>query len=256
MRTATARTILAVSVAAAWFTVAAGQCHVAAADPCVLDLHGKGAPRLTRSCTDDAWKGHVVFELPGRFADADKNGWHETVLQIDVDPKRGCGCAVFRITYEGEPAGFSVNIGDSPTNDGQGGDDWSTRFDAELDVVHRDLTAFGSERLGAPADLRIFGMRGLPLADRVLEIEVCDQSVRFAIDSKGKQQAFSGFFNTYHSRDLLTIRPSADADGSSGDPPDSRIYAAFNRVIHRRSGRPAQNRFGSGVRRVEISLTP
>ena len=211
---------------------------------------------MARSCTEDAWQGHIVFGLPDRFADDDHNGWHETVLQIDVDPKRGCGCAVFRITYEGEPSGFSVNIGDSPTNDGQGGDDWTTRFDAEIDVLYRDLTAFGSERPGAPADARVFGMRALPLADRVLELEVCDQSVRFAIDAKGKKQALSGFFNTYRSRDLIAIRPPAEAGNPDGDQPDSRIYAAFNRVIHRRSGRPAQNRFGSGVRRVEISLTP
>jgi hypothetical protein len=77
----------------------------------VIDLHGEGAPRLTRSCTEDAWKSHLVFELPDRFADADRNGWHEVVLRIDVDPKRGCGCAVFRIRYEGEPTGFSLNTG-------------------------------------------------------------------------------------------------------------------------------------------------
>jgi hypothetical protein len=254
-----ARTILLVSLAAACSTLAGAQCPVGASGPCAIDLRGENTPRLSRSCSDDAWKTHLAFELPDRFADADANGWHETVLQIDVDPKRGCGCVVFRITYEGEPRGFSVNIGDSPTNDGYGGDEWSTRFDAELEIVRRDLTAFGSERPGAPADLQIFGMRALPIAGRVLELEVCDQSIRFAIDPEGSrdhERAFNGFFHTHHSRDLFTIRPSAGPDKSSGDQPDSRIYAAFNRVIHRRAGRPAQDRFGSGVRRVEISLTP
>lgn len=251
-----ARTTLLLVLMAARATAAAAGCQTAAVGPCVIELHGKGAPRLTRSCTEDVWRSHLAFELPDRFSDADGNGWHEAVVRIDVDPRGGCGCAVFRITYEGQPAGFSVNIGDSPTNDGYGGDDWSTRFDAELHIHGRDLTAFGAERPGAPADQQIFGMRALPLADAVLELEVCDQSVRFVVETKGKEPPLTGFFNSYHSRELISIRSSAEAGDPKADRPDSRIYAAFNRVIHRRSGRPAQDRFGSGVRRVEIALIP
>jgi len=223
------------------------QCKPSMVAPCGIELHGDGAPRLTGSCADEAWKGHLVFELPERFADADENGWHEVVLQLDLDPKKGCGCAVFRVAYEGTPVGHTVNIGDSPTNDGFGGDSWSTRFDAELLVLHRDLDAFGAERRNSPAETRIFGLRHLPLADRVLELEVCDQSIRFVLDE------LNGFFNTYASNEMIAIRP---ATSGAKDAPDSRIFAAFNRVIHRRGGRPSHDRFGSGVRRVEISLTP
>lgn len=241
------RTLGLVLLAASGCADAIAQCRPATLAPCALVLHGESAPALSGSCGDEAWKGHLLFELPERFADADENGWSEVVLQLDLDPKRGCGCAVFRVFYEGEPRGFTVNIGDSPTNDGYGGDSWSTPYDAELLVAQRDLEAFGAERKGSPSETRIFGLHRLPLAGRVLELEVCDQSVRFALDELG------GFFNTYASHELIAIRPSAAAGKNGGD---ARIYAAFNRVIHRRAGRPSHDRFGSGVRRVEVALTP
>lgn len=241
------RTLIAFLLPVIWSEEGMALCRPSTVEPCRIELHGEAAPRLTGSCGDEAWKGHLAFELPQRFADADANGWHEVVLQLDLDPKRGCGCAVFRIAYEGEPVGHTVNIGDSPTNDGYGGDAWSTRFDAEILVSQHDVDGFGAERRNSPAESRIFGLRHLPLADRVLELEVCDQSIRFALDE------LNGFFNTYASNELIAIRP---ATSGSKDAADSRIYAAFNRVIHRRAGRPSHDRFGSGVRRVEISLTP
>ncbi len=241
------RPLFALVLPVLWSAEGMAVCRPATLGPCVIELHGEAAPRLSGSCREEGWQGHLDFLLPQRFADADANGWHEVVLQLDLDPRRGCGCAVFRITYEGEPVGHTVNIGDSPTNDGYGGDSWSTRFDAEIIVLHRDLDGFGAERRNTPAESRIFGLRQLALKDRMLELEVCDQSIRFALDE------MNGFFNTYASNELIAIRPGASAGKDAADP---RIYAAFNRVIHRRSGRPSHNRFGSGVRRVEISLTP
>jgi hypothetical protein len=120
-------------------------------------------------------------------------------------------------------------------------------------MQRRDLTAARRERPGArPSPDSVSGTRGRGPRARVSRAI----NRRFAIDAKGKERELSGFFNTAHSRDLLAIRPPEAAAGAGEDRPDSLIYAAFNRVIHRRSGRPAQNRFGSGVRRVEISLTP
>jgi hypothetical protein len=63
----------------------------------------------------------------------------------------------------------------------------------------------------------------------------------------------NGFVNASGARELIAI--GAPKGGRNGAQ-DARIYAAFNRVIHRRSGRPAHDRFGSGVRRVELALTP
>lgn len=247
------RVSLVACAAVGWAADGAAQCRPAAVAPCVIELHGEGAPKATGSCGDEAWKAHLGFDLPERFADADENGWHEVVLELDLEPKRGCGCVVFRIAYEGEPTGYTANIGDSPTNNGHGGDAWSTSFDAELMVLNRDLTAYGSERPGSLGDLQVFGLRATPLDDAILELEFCDQSLRYAVEPAGDAPPFLGFVNTYQSRDLLSIRAPS---GEEGTGPDAKIHAAFNRVIHSRSGRPSQNRFGAGVRRVEISLTP
>lgn len=43
------------------------------------------------------------------------------------------------------PTGFSVNIGDSPTNDGGGGDKGSTQHDAEVQINGLDFSAFKSD---------------------------------------------------------------------------------------------------------------
>lgn len=43
------------------------------------------------------------------------------------------------------PTGFSVNIGDSPSNDGGGGDKAHTRHDAEVQLSGSDFSAFRSE---------------------------------------------------------------------------------------------------------------
>ena len=83
-----AGTIVLIVLAAARADTVTAQCHVAAAKPCAIDLRGAGAPRMSDSCTTEAWKGHIAFELPDNFADADRNGWHEVVVRLDVDPTR------------------------------------------------------------------------------------------------------------------------------------------------------------------------
>ena len=237
-------------------TPAASRCKPVEAGPCVLDLHGEGAPRAAAICGNEAWEPHLSFDLPERFADVDGNGWHETVIELNLDPGLGCGCVVFRIVFEGEPTGHSVNIGDSPTNDGHGGDAFSTLFDAELMLQGDDLTAFGSEKPQSQSDAQIFGLRDLPIEDGVLELEVCDQSLRFSIDGSTGEDGLGGFFNTYTSRDLLGIVAPPEDDEARATEPDASIHAAFHRVIHRRNGAPSQNRLGRGIRRVEISLNP
>jgi hypothetical protein len=248
------------AVTAGTGTGVSAQCRVAASKPCEIVLRGEGAPAATPSCAEGAWKHHLSFELPEKFADADGDGWHEVVFELDLDPARGCGCAVFRITIDGAPTGHFVNIGDSPTNDGYGGDADSTRFDAELMLYGgRRLAVFGSDRHGEPVgSQQILGLDSLELADATVELEVCDQSVRFAVEPPGDSDGIDGILTAATTGDLMAIRrPTSTAKDSAGEiGADAKIHAAFNRVIHRRAGRPAQKRFGTGVRRVEISLTP
>jgi hypothetical protein len=249
-----ARILGVVVVVACWATSARAQCAATTAPACAIDLHGEDAPRLSKSCTGEAWKGHLGLDLPERFADGNKDGWHEVVLDLRLDPVHGCGCVVFRIDYGTELDGVNVNIGDSPTNDGYGGDAWSTVFDAEILIGSTHLSAFATEQAGSPAELQLFGISDMPIAGETLELEVCDQSVRFAVDPDDVD-GLRGFFTTYRSRELISIRPVPDGVDAA-QAPDARIHASFNRVIHHRTGRPSHDRYGTGVRRVEIQLTP
>src|SRR4051812_45913335 len=56
-------------------------------------------------------------------------GWKEAVLKVDLT---GCTSARLVAQYEGLPHDWTLNIGDSPTNDGFGGDAGTTDNDAEL----------------------------------------------------------------------------------------------------------------------------
>ena len=239
---------------------ALSQCRVASAPACAIELRGEKGPRASEACTSEAWKEHLKFQLPERFADANRDGWHESVLELDLHPDLGCGCVVFRIEFEGEPTGEAANIGDSPTNDGFGGDADSTIFDAEIMVRYEGVIAvYNADLHGTPVGSELaLALQHLPFKDATVELEVCDQSVSFNVDRGPGTKPIEGVLNAGGSGDLLAIRrPTGGTVNEAKEiGADSLIYAAFNRVVHRRSGRPAQERFGTGTRRVEISLTP
>jgi hypothetical protein len=66
------------------------------------------------------------------LSNANRDAWWETVLRLTLDPAKGCGCAVFMLTFGDRPEGMTVNLGDSPTNDVWGGDKGSTSHAAEV----------------------------------------------------------------------------------------------------------------------------
>src|SRR6185295_18943356 len=56
-------------------------------------------------------------------------GWKEAVLKINL---KDCTKATIWAQWEGLPTAWTLNIGDSPTNDGFGGDAGTTTKDAEM----------------------------------------------------------------------------------------------------------------------------
>src|SRR4029079_5420743 len=90
--------------------------------PCVIELQGPRAPSASPGCMAEPWRSFLRFTMPGGCAEANRDGWWESVVAISLDPATNCGCAHLRVVYGRNPAGFSLNVGDSPTNDGFGGD--------------------------------------------------------------------------------------------------------------------------------------
>ncbi len=229
------------------------QCRVAGLEPCTLMLHGDDAPAASPQCRNDAWRPHLSFQQPESFSDSDGDGWWETVLELDLDPGKGCNCAVLHIYFSGTPAGIMVNIGDSASNNGQGGDAGTHPLhSAELQVTtfndRPQIAVFTTKRPDLILRLNLPDLDG-----DFLEVEVCDQFLRFA--PSGKRDGPGAVrINTLKGQNLFALGP-ADGQEGTGRAADPWIYAAFNRVIHHRRGLPTKPS-GRGVSRVEIVLTP
>jgi hypothetical protein len=233
---------------------AEGPCPVTGREPCALVLAGPGAPAASASCTSAAWSRLLRFTHPERFLDSDRNGYWETVVEIALDPTKTCGCARWRIFLGSQAAEWIAHIGNSPTNNGHGGDEGTTSDTAELHVVDRRLTVFTAARSVRRQVEKLLEAELPPLTGRVIEIEVCDQSVGVELPARGREEAWPGWhLETLHSNLLFSLGPG---NGGTADETGGSIYAGFNRVVHRIDGPASHGRTGAGVRRVEISLSP
>lgn len=104
----------------------------------------------------------------------DVNFWKAAVVQVNVPA--GCTGVTVLVEYAGVPEGFTVNIGDSETNDGFAGDAGSLPIgqNAELQVLHENLTVY-SNAAAPPVDT--LAVQHLALQDGALKFVVKDQSV-------------------------------------------------------------------------------
>lgn len=228
-------------------------CAAADAEPCTIRLRGPGAPGVSPACLVEPWSRYLDFTLPDRWADSNRDGWWETVLRIALDPVKECACAHFRVRFEDPVRDWTVDIGDSPTNNGYGGDDGTTPDAAEVQVLDRLLSVYSAVVPGTDAVEMLQDMRLPPLGGRQMEFVVCDQSLEVELPSPpGAADPIRFKLETSRSRLLFAL---ADTAKNNRRGNDHAIYAAFNRVVHARSAAPDRERVGSGVKLVEISLT-
>ncbi len=262
MRTARwiARIALSLAASAGLAMAEAPACPFSRSKPCIVDLHGPGAPSASAECESPEWKKILTFTLPGRIQDANGDGWSETVMEVELDPTAGCGCATFRVYFEEPVRSFSVNIGDSPTNNGYGGDEGTTFREAEMELRGSTLRVYSaSKHPGSGIVDKILEMELPRLSGRFTDIEVCDQSLGFSMPgglADGREMHWK--VQTPTSGMLYDLFPRTARDALPGAKKrDAGIYAAFNRVIHDKSGSPRPaTRFGTGVRRIEVRLSP
>jgi hypothetical protein len=185
--------------------------------------------------------------------DSNSDGWYETVVKLTVnDPHNASSpeAVGFHITYDGDPLGISVNIGDSISNDGFAGDYSHQSNDAELQIGNQ-------KTLTDPKpsdDLLVYGKDGTEQARGTQTIAQADgfvkknETVSFIIANE-----YISYLNDAYpisgevqSEWLYALKNQTDSQGSV----NFDIYAAFNRVIH------SDNRMGSGVGQVIICAKP
>lgn len=232
-----------------------GPCPVGQDRACVLDLKGHKAPVVPPSCLSAPWSSYLTFEQPSRLTNSDGDDYWESVVRINLDPNLGCGCAVFVVTYD-DPSGFTVDLGDSPTNDGWGGDAGTTPLAAEAHVLNENLYVYTSAVAGKVDQILLVTLPGLP--GRSLILKVCDEAFAFELEKRPAETTLlHGVMSSLFTQRLFAIGgQSASGDREGPRTIEYDLYAAFNRVIHVRGGAPASGRTGKGVRRAAIYLTP
>jgi hypothetical protein len=159
-------------------------------------------------------------------------GWQEMVLQLNI-PK-DCTAVTLDADYEGTPVAWTLNIGDSPTNNGYAGDAGTTVHNAELWILDQTLALANAGNSPGVIDNPLI-YDHLALTDSGLKFLVRDQYVSWGQPFQSVQSPVNK---------LLFALPDTTLDESQ-----NAIYAGLNRVI---SGAPWNGRTGCGLRSVVI----
>ncbi|WP_445313035.1 DUF4347 domain-containing protein [Microcoleus vaginatus] len=170
--------------------------------------------------------------------DSNADSWFEAVAKINFDGN--IKKAKFIVEYDQTPSGWTVNLGDSGSNDGYGGDATTQSRDAEMNIVNGNMSVFGNDYNTPPGgELTQGNVPNFVSNGSRVEFEVSNEQLGW--DNK------NGLKNSLNSPYLYALNGQPDATG----PVNSEIYAGFNRVI---SG--PGDRIGSGASKVTILLNP
>lgn len=184
------------------------------------------------------------------------------VLEVNLNPGNGkhrYRSVMFSIYNDGNPSGYSINIGDSATCNGFGGDAGTQSNDAELQVHNNTFQVFGndaytrsSEYDGKTRAMNLYSNDGdsNPKAtyDFLTNSTSTPRRIRIANNSVGWWEGLSFQAETYmewlYNPYLFSLDSSYDSEG----PRNETIYAAFNRSIY------SSSRTGTGITTVYVYL--
>jgi hypothetical protein len=183
-------------------------------------------------CTINVTGGtHNCSGVPGISVQSLSGG--RLLLKLTFTPGQG-QTANLAVTYNAAPTGFTVNIGDSSTNDGGGGDGATQSNDAEMMIQGQQLSVFGRD--GTPT-YPLYTVPNMGIgAGAVVNFEVADRNLCWRLLT----------YTCLNSEWLYALNGQPDTEG----PVNYDIYAAFNRVI---TGRTDRN--GTGVSSVSVFLS-
>lgn len=173
-----------------------------------------------------------------------QQGNGQSLLQITLNPSvhdAGRYDRVrFDITYDRAPQGWSVNIGDSSSNNGDGSDGGDQSNDAEVQILDGDLAIYGNDY--TPVRETTDGRR---LLRTVTDVVRAGETVALEISNGRLGLNYGGGIEVIDSPYLFALNRQPDREG----PVNYDLYAAFNRTID-------GERNGSGVSKVLVTLYP
>jgi hypothetical protein len=237
-------TILAgVLLAAVAVAPAAAQCP---AFICYIDLTPTGGPYPISGLPVFICPNSTVYPAAGLRADLSvltspyndgctPNDWLTAVVQVDVP--LGCDGIKVVVDYDGDPLGWTLNIGDSPTNDGFGGDGGSLPIGQNAEVQILDSTLAVYHAASAPPVDQV-AQAQLALQDGSIKLVVEDQRLSWG-NPHGQLDAHQVLRN-------LFFLPNPVGVGEN-----RTLYVGLNRVISPTGGSNG-SRNGCGARHAII----
>ena len=190
------------------------------ADSCEIDLENN-----THNCQN----------IPAiRFIDGPTG--NKVVICISLNPGTTRFTeAAFTVEYKKKAVGWTLNIGDSISNNGFAGDAADQSNDAEAQILDQVLSVYGSDYTASDARLLLKSSPVVGGKGASIKLTVRNQYLSWS--SNGQNSELSSQY-------LYALNGQRDDEG----PVNYDIYAAFNRTIA-----PA-GRNGSGVRKVTVEL--
>jgi hypothetical protein len=159
--------------------------------------------------------------------------WFTAVVRVDLPPQ--CNRAVVWLDYDGVPADWTLNIGDSDTNNGFGGDaGTSGGRNAEVEVLHQQLRVWSAA--DNPADVDPLVTQQLGLQEGALRFTVQDQKITWG--------------QPYNSMETPDLERLFFLPANPGASEDRVVYVGLNRVVAPLGG-PA-SRTGCGVSKAMV----
>jgi len=196
-------------------------------------------------CDIDLLTGALVGEcVGGDYIDYENpefqpSGFYYATGRITPDPVGGaCRSVRIEVLYSGEPEGWTVDICDSHSCNGYGGDGGDTNWAAELEVLHDNFRVYSAQTDEVSVE-RIVDAQALSLADSKAEFVIEDQRATLTVGQ------VSLVALTPNNEFLFDFNDRSTQYG----PPNHDIYASFNGVL---TGQADRN--GKGARRVRISV--
>lgn len=167
-----------------------------------------------------------TFEMspgaPMRWVTEPRQG--QAVLELSM---KGYRKARFVLTFA-DPSGWVLNVADSSTCNGYGGDAGTQSNDAEVQIVGRTLSVWGNDRLIGRETHKLYEVPDF--ASGTVTLEIANESV-------------SAGTSRWTGPELFALAGQPDREG----PVNDDIYAGFNTVVS--GGRTGQ---GLTLARVEL----
>lgn len=241
--------LVAAPLIAALALLALGAAPAAAACPpfiCYVDLTPTGGPYPVSGLPVFICPNTTVYPQAGRNADLTvptppyndgcvTNDWLAAVIQVDVP--LGCSGIKVVVDYDGVPEGWTLNVGDSETNNGFAGDSGSLPMgqNAEVQILDSTLTVYHAGD-APPID---------QLAEAQLALE--DSSFKVLVEDQ-----FLSWGNPYANLDAhQALRNLFFLPDPVGSGENRTLYVGLNRVILPATGQNG-SRNGCGARHAII----